>query len=64
MLAQVIGVIGALGSLVIFYNAVHTWLNKNRSIWMKLQATVFVLITLGFLWFVFAGNLLSFTSNF
>jgi len=64
MMAQVVGVLGSLGTLVVIYNAVHTWMNKNRSIWMKLQGTLFVLLSLGLLWFVFAGNLLRFTSHF
>ncbi len=63
-LAQVIGVFGAIGTLVVFYNAVHAWMSKRYRIWGKLQATIFVLACFGFLWFVFAGNLLSFTSNF
>jgi len=63
-LIQIIGVLGAVGTLVVFYNAVHAWMNKRNRIWGKLQATVFALACLGFLWFVFAGNLLSFSSNF
>lgn len=63
-LAQVIGVLGAIGTLAIFYNAVRAWTSKRYRIWGKLQATVFALVCLGFLWFVFAGNLLSFSSNF
>ncbi len=63
-LVQVLGLIGTLGTVVVLFNAVHTWMNKNRGIWMKLQATVFVLLSLGVLWFIFAGNLLSFTSHF
>lgn len=63
-LAQVIGVIGAIGTLIVFYNAVHAWMSKRYRIWGKLQATVFALACLGFLWFVFAGHLLYFSSNF
>lgn len=61
---QVIGVIASLGSLVVFYNAIHTWMSKNFRIWGKLQATIFALAALGVLWLVYAGNLLSFTSTF
>jgi hypothetical protein len=63
-LIQSIGVLGALGTLLVIYNAIRTWMNKERGIWIKLQATVFVLACFGFLWFVFAGNLLSFTSTY
>jgi hypothetical protein len=39
------------------------WLGKRR-IWGKLQATVFALACVGFLWFVFAGNLLKFANSY
>ena len=63
-LIQVLGVIASIGSLVVFYNAFHTWRSKNFRIWGKLQATIFALASLGVLWLVYAGNLLSFTSTF
>ena len=63
-IAQIIGLIGILGTPIILYNAVHAWTSKHYRIWGKLQATIFALASLGFLWFVYAGNLLSFTSTF
>lgn len=63
-LVQIIGVLGAIGTLVVFANAVHAWSSKRYRIWGKLQATIFALACLGFLWLVFAGNLLSFSSNY
>lgn len=63
-LIQVIGVIGSIGTLAVFANAVYSWMNSRDRIWGKLQATVFALACLGFLWLVFAGHLLYFTSNF
>lgn len=63
-LIQIIGVIGTIGTLIVFANAVHAWLSKRYRIWGKLQATVFALACLGFLWLVFAGHLLYFSSNF
>jgi len=63
-LIQVVGIIGAVGTLVVLYNAVHAWMNKERRIWGKLQATVFALACLGFLWFAFVGNLLRITSSY
>ncbi|MGI8542364.1 MAG: serine hydrolase [Aridibacter sp.] len=63
-IAQVIGVLGVIGMLVVFYNAVHAWMSKRYRIWGKLQATVFALACLGFLWFVLAGHLLYFSSGF
>lgn len=63
-IAQIIGLIGVIGTVVILYNAVHAWMSNRYRIWGKLQATLFALAVLGFLWFVYAGNLLSFTSHF
>jgi len=63
-LIQVVGIIGAVGTLVLLYNAVHAWMNKERRIWGKLLATVFALACLGFLWFAFVGNLLRITSSY
>jgi CubicO group peptidase (beta-lactamase class C family) len=63
-LIQSIGVLGAIGTLVVFYNAIYTWMSKRYQIWRKLQATMFALACLGVLWLVFAGHLLSFNSNY
>jgi len=63
-LAQVIGILGAIGTLVVLYNAIRSWRNREKRIWGKLQATLFVLVCFGFLWFAFAGNLLHISSNF
>jgi hypothetical protein len=63
-LIQSIGVLGAIGTLVVFYNAIYTWTSKQYQIWGKLQATIFALACLGVLWLVFAGHLLSFNSNY
>ena len=61
---EVIGVIAAISTLIVFANAVLAWMSGRYRIWGKLQATVFALACLGFLWFVFAGHLLYITSNF
>jgi hypothetical protein len=63
-LAQFIGVLGAVGTVVVLYDAINAWLSKNRTIWYKLNATLLVLACLGLLWFVFAGHLLHFTSQY
>src|SRR6266542_2540057 len=60
-LIQAIGVLGAVGTLLVLYNAIRLWTIKRR-IWAKLQGTLLALACLGFLWFVFAGNLLHFSS--
>jgi CubicO group peptidase (beta-lactamase class C family) len=62
-IVQLIGVIGAAGTLVVLFNAVLTWTNR-RGFWVKLQAAAMLLACVGVLWFAFAGNLLHFTSNY
>jgi hypothetical protein len=61
---QIVGVIGAVGTLVALANAVFAWIGKRASIWGKLQATIMLLACLGVLWFAFAGNLLRFSSSY
>jgi hypothetical protein len=63
-LIQVIGVLGAVGSIVVFYNAIYVWTSDRYGIWGKLQATMFALACLGVLWLIFTGHLLSFNSNY
>jgi len=64
LITQIIGIVGAVGTLVVLLNAIQTWTSKRTRIWMKLQATIFVLACLGFLWFALAGNLLRYTSHY
>jgi hypothetical protein len=61
---QVIGLLGAVGTLAVLYNAIRSWRNRGKLIWGKLQATLFVVACLGYLWFAFAGRLLHFGSNY
>ncbi|MEP7076451.1 MAG: serine hydrolase domain-containing protein [Acidobacteriota bacterium] len=63
-LVQVVGVLASVGTLAVFFNAVYVWFSSRYRIWGRLQAAVFALSCLGFLWFVFAGHLLYFNSNF
>ncbi len=63
-LIQIVGVLGAAGTLVAVINAGLAWISKRRSIWVKLQATIMLLACLGVLWFAVAGNLLHFSSTY
>jgi CubicO group peptidase (beta-lactamase class C family) len=62
-IVQIIGILGALGTLIVLANAFMMW-TRRRSFWMKLQAFVMLLACLGVLWFAFAGNLLRFASHY
>lgn len=63
-LVQFIGVLGAVGTIVMLLNAVLAWISKRKTIWGKLRATIMLLARLGVLWFCFAGNLLHFSSTY
>jgi hypothetical protein len=63
-LFQLIGVLGAVGIIVVLLNAAFAWISKRRTIWGKLRATVMLLACLGVLWFCFAGILLHFSSTY
>jgi len=63
-LIQFIGLLGALGTIVAFLNALFAWMSKRRTIWAKLRATVMLLACVGLLWFSLAGNLLHFSSKY
>ena len=63
-IVQVVGMIGAAGTVVVLCNAVLAWIGKRRGFWGKLQATIMLLASLGVLWFAFAGNLLRFSSTY
>jgi CubicO group peptidase (beta-lactamase class C family) len=61
---QVIGIVGALGTIVVLYNAFQAWTSGRYRIWGKLLATILALACLGFLWFAFVSNLLIPRSSF
>jgi len=61
---QVIGITAAISTLVVFANALLAWMSSRYRIWGKLQATIFAVASLGFLWFVLAGHLMYITSSF
>ena len=63
-LVQVVGVVGAIGTIVALLNAVFSWTSKRRSIWGKLGAALMLLACVGVLWFSLTGNLLHFSSTY
>jgi CubicO group peptidase (beta-lactamase class C family) len=64
LLIQIVGILGAVGTLAALGNAFLTWTSKRRRIWSKLGATLMLLACIGMLWFAFAGNLLRFSSTY
>ena len=64
LLIQIVGILGAVGTLAALGNAFFTWTSKRRRIWSKLGATIMLLACVGVLWFALAGNLLRFSSTY
>lgn len=62
-LIQAVGLLGAVGTLLVLYNAIDSWISK-RTIWNRIRAAIFVFACAGFLWFVIVGNLLIFNSQY
>jgi len=56
-LFQIIGIFGAIGTLIVILNAFLAW-TRGSGILRKLLTTVLVLACFGFLWFAYAANLL------
>lgn len=56
-LFQIIGIFGAIGTLIVVLNAFLAW-TRGSGILRKLISTVLVLACFGFLWFAYAANLL------
>ena len=63
-LVQVVGVVGAAGTIVALFNVLFSRKSKHRRMWGKLGATLMLLACLGVLWFSLAGNLLRFSSTY
>jgi len=63
-LLQLFGFLGALGGLVMLWNAIASWRDPERGLWSKLGDTLIVLAALGYTWFALYWNLLSFNVHY
>ena len=61
--AQIVGILGALGTVIVIYNAVAAWTGTSGW-WRKIVSLVFIFICFGFLWFAYSGNLLMLRSTY
>mgnify|MGYP002397383992 FL=1 len=61
--AQVAGIFGGLGTLVVLYNAFLAW-KRGTGLWRKIVSAAFVLACFGFLWFGYAANLFMLRSTY
>jgi hypothetical protein len=65
-LLQVIGLIGAVGTLLVIYNAVRAWRAAGEAgwIWNRIWQTAIALACIGLAWFFIYWDLLNFNLNF
>lgn len=63
-LFQAIGVLGALGTLLVLIGAVRSWRDSNLWFWAKVWNLLVLLACVGFTWFVLYWNLLDFSKNY
>jgi hypothetical protein len=63
-LLQAIGFVGAIGTLVVLYHAVHCWSNRNCTWLSKMNAVAVALACLGFVWFALVWNLFDVSTRY
>ena len=61
---QIIGILGAIGTVIVAYNAVLAWTRRGTGVWRKLQSATLLLACFGFLWFAYVTNLLILRSTY
>ena len=61
---QFIGILGAVGTIIVIYNAFLAWTSAGSGWWRKVYSVLLALACFGFLWFAYAGNLLVLRSTY
>lgn len=61
---QAVALIAGLGSLVVIYNSIKSWTDKQRSLWSKIWNTLLAVACVGFFWFIYHWNLLNFNLKY
>jgi CubicO group peptidase (beta-lactamase class C family) len=61
---QLLGWLGVLGTLIAVYNMMVSWAGQQRWFWSKVSETIIALSCIGFCWFVFTWNLLSWSLRY
>ena len=64
ILLMILGVAGALASIIAVLNAARTWANKDTWVWTRIHACAIALACLGFAWFVWHWNLINFNLRY
>jgi CubicO group peptidase (beta-lactamase class C family) len=63
-LLQILGVIGAIGTLIVILNAFRSWAKTGKWIWAKLFDVALALACIGFTWFIWHWNLINFNLRY
>jgi|GEM_PF-3167738 len=61
---QVLGLAGALGTLLVFLAFVRSWRDQHAWFWAKVWNLLVLLACIGFVWFSYHWNLLNFNMNY
>lgn len=61
---EILGVIAALGTLIVILNALRSWAKTGKWIWAKLFDVALALACLGFTWFIWHWNLINFNLRY
>jgi CubicO group peptidase (beta-lactamase class C family) len=61
---QILGVIGAIGALIVILNAFRSWAKTGKWIWAKLFDVALALACIGFTWFIWHWNLINFNLRY
>ena len=63
-LIQAVGVLGALGTVLVLIACLRSWRDPNRWVWAKVWNLLVLLACVGFTWFVLYWNMLDFSKNY
>jgi hypothetical protein len=61
---QVLGLAGALGTLIVFLAFLRSWRDQHLWFWTKVWNLLVLLACVGFVWFSYHWNLLNFNLNY
>jgi CubicO group peptidase (beta-lactamase class C family) len=61
---QALGILGALGSIVVLIASLRSWKDPHAWFWGKVWNLLLLLACLGFVWFSYHWNLLNFNLNY
>jgi CubicO group peptidase (beta-lactamase class C family) len=63
-LTELLGVLGAIGTLLVLFHAFRSWSTAGRWIWSKLFDVALAFACVGFTWFIWHWNLINFNLHY